>query len=405
MRLAKLLLLLVPLLLLGGAFYVGQLALTEAPPEGGQSAEVAAAQGLPFPGARPPAPPPMILKDVSRETALEINTKIPFSKRPNPAASPFVFHGNEIDRQRAVTCLTAAAYYEAGNDLVGASAVVQVVLNRMRHPAFPKTICGVVFQGAERKTGCQFTFTCDGALGREPVAAIWGRLRGIAISALRGYVFGPVGYATHYHTNWVVPYWSSSLEKNAQVGTHLFFRWPNWYGSAKAFAGSNIPGEMIDPRIERFVQLADPAAEDQVLASSVSDIAVLPLAVTPQVSAADLQGSKVRYADSQSNLFMVQLEPGAFPGTYATLALALCKGRPECQVWGWTDSRLIPRDQTLTAIARQQASFHFDRSSRNPAGSARWNCKEFARSRADQCLGSASVQLKVDPTVLAGSGS
>jgi hypothetical protein len=402
-RLAKLLLLLAPLLLLGSAFYIGQLALSETPPEGGRPANIVGTQGLPFPGAKPPAPPPLILKDVSRETALEINIKVPFSSRPNPPAASFLFRGNEIDRQRAVTCLTAAAYYEAGNDLVGASAVVQVVLNRLRHPAFPKTICGVVFQGAERKTGCQFTFTCDGALRREPVAAIWGKLRGIAISALRGYVFGPVGYATHYHTNWVVPYWSGSLEKNAQVGTHLFFRWPDWYGSAKAFAGANQPGEMIDPRIERFVELADAPGDGQGLIASTSDLPLSPLASTPQVTAADLQGSRIRYADPQNSTFMVQLEPGAFPGSYATLALALCKGRVDCQVWGWTDSRLIPRDQRLTATARQQASFHFDRNVKNPAGIARWNCKEFARNRVDQCLAGVPPQLQVDLGILPGS--
>jgi hypothetical protein len=81
--------------------------------------------------------------------------------------------GSAEDRARARTCLAQTAWYEAGQDRAGQQAVVQVVLNRVRHPAYPKTICGVVFQGSERRTGCQFTFTCDGSLARVPSAAAW----------------------------------------------------------------------------------------------------------------------------------------------------------------------------------------------------------------------------------------
>src|SRR3546814_17214212 len=88
-----------------------------------------------------------------------------------------------------------------------------IVLNRVRHPAFPKTVCGVVFQGSERSTGCQFTFTCDGALTRRFSDAAWDRARDIAKAALTGHVAKAVGYATHYHTDWVVPYWSRSEER------------------------------------------------------------------------------------------------------------------------------------------------------------------------------------------------
>ncbi|MEC3909832.1 cell wall hydrolase [Sphingobium sp. CR2-8] len=120
--------------------------------------------------------------------------------------------------------LAPAVYYEAVNDPVGQSAVAQVIINRMRHPAFPKTLCGVVLQGWERSTGCQFTFTRDGAMNRKPPLAAWLNAKAVANAAMASAVFGGVGLATHYHTDWVVPYWSSSLEKIAQVGTHLFFR-------------------------------------------------------------------------------------------------------------------------------------------------------------------------------------
>jgi spore germination cell wall hydrolase CwlJ-like protein len=156
---------------------------------------------------------PIKLQEVAPEDARAINAAIPFSTLPNPAARAFSLSGVADSQARAVDCLAAAGYYEAGDDAKGQRAVAQVIINRMRHPAFPKTICGVVFQGSERSTGCQFTFTCDGAMLRySPSPAAWQRARDVARMALNGSVYRPVGYATHYHTNWVVPYWSASLE-------------------------------------------------------------------------------------------------------------------------------------------------------------------------------------------------
>ena len=77
---------------------------------------------------------------------------------------------------QALECLASAVYYEAGNqDDDGERAVAQVVLNRVRHPAFPASVCGVVYEGSTRPTGCQFTFTCDGSLYRQPDADGWRR--------------------------------------------------------------------------------------------------------------------------------------------------------------------------------------------------------------------------------------
>ena len=397
MRLAKFLLILAPLLLLAGAFYVGNLAMQDNPTGHGK---LVAGAGSNVPGPPLPEPPPMEFKDVSREDAVSINAKIPFSKRVNTPARPFMFSGNEVDRQRAIACLTAAAYYEAGNDLVGASAVVQVVLNRVRHPVFPKTVCGVVFQGHERYTGCQFTFTCDGALTRIPNPAIWNRLRGIATIALRGYVFSPVGVSTHYHTNWVVPYWSGKLEKTAQVGTHLFFRWPGWYGEPKVFTGTSVPGEIVpDARIARLVEAEEAPIDPVDLASiQAENVVTSGPATIPEVTMADMQASRLKFADTNSNVFMVHLEPQMFPGSYATMALALCKDRPICEVWGWTDSRIVPNDQSISPVARQRASFHFERTRTSPSGIAQWNCAEFPRNRADQCLsGTVAPPAKTAP--------
>ena len=133
----------------------------------------------------------------------------------------------ETNRARALTCLAQAISYEAGNETVaGQEAVAQVILNRLRHPAYPKTICGVVYQGSERKTGCQFTFTCDGSLRRPRSVQSMAFATAIAERVLNGGTSLIVGGATHYHANYVSPYWAPSLVKIASIGAHIFYRMP-----------------------------------------------------------------------------------------------------------------------------------------------------------------------------------
>lgn len=190
----------------------------------------------PAANAAPPAPPPLILQPVAPQQALQVNANIPLSGGPNPAAAAFVFRGSETARTQALNCLASAVYYEAGNqDIDGERAVAQVVLNRVRHPAFPNSVCGVVYQGSTRPTGCQFTFTCDGSLGHEPDADGWRRAWKVAEDALSGDIYAPVGWATHYHADYVLPTWASSMAKNAIVGAHLFYRWPGSWGQPRAF--------------------------------------------------------------------------------------------------------------------------------------------------------------------------
>ena len=176
------------------------------------------------------------LKQIAPQDALALNASIPISNAANPAARPFVLSGSAADRARSLDCLTAAIYYEAALEPVdGQRAVAQVVLNRVRHPAYPATVCGVVFEGARRITGCQFTFSCDGSLRRAPMASYWDRARQVAQAALSGYVYAPVGWSTHYHANYVVPYWAPTLVKAATVGNHIFYRWRGGWGRAPAF--------------------------------------------------------------------------------------------------------------------------------------------------------------------------
>ena len=212
------------------------------------------------PVVTPPVAPPMVVRDIAPEAALELNAKIPVAST-GPAAAPFILgKASPAMRARALDCLTSAIYYEAGQESTdGQRGVAQVVLNRVRHPAFPNSVCGVVYEGSTRVTGCQFTFTCDNSMERRPVPALWNRARQVADQMLSGQVYAPVGQATHYHANYVVPYWAASLVKTRVEGVHLFYRWSGNWGQPAAF-GQRWSGREGDPTALRIAALSAPRA-------------------------------------------------------------------------------------------------------------------------------------------------
>lgn len=214
-------------------------------------------------------PAVMTFQPVDAEKAFEMNASIPINSGPVLPASPFKATAGEDGigtRLTALECLTSAIYYEAGSESsVGQRAVAQVVLNRVRHPAYPHSVCGVVFQGSERTTGCQFTFTCDGSLARPRNPQAWSRAMGVAAAALAGYVERSVGTATHYHTVWVVPYWQSSLTKITTVGAHIFYRWAGSWGAPAAFSASYSGIEMVP---DKLTMAGNPAGDLGLLTAS-----------------------------------------------------------------------------------------------------------------------------------------
>jgi spore germination cell wall hydrolase CwlJ-like protein len=173
-------------------------------------------------------PTPQLLASTAAHDATDLSTKV----------APFVSGAQGDDASRALDCLTAAVYYEARSEPTdGQRAVAQVVLNRVRNPAFPASVCGVVYQGSTRSTGCQFTFTCDGSLlfRREPGA--WERARNVAEAALAGEVYAPVGAATYYHTTAVSPWWARSYARVATIGAHIFYSLGNALAFRQQYAG------------------------------------------------------------------------------------------------------------------------------------------------------------------------
>jgi hypothetical protein len=174
-----------------------------------------------------------------------------------PTAAPFVLQADEQSRARATRCLTEAVYYEAAREpRAGQEAVAQVVLNRLMRAGFPKSVCGVVYEGAERTTGCQFTFTCDGSLARRPVPSLWDAAQDVATAALNGYVAPVVGDAINYHAAWMTPYWSKSLVSVGRIGGHIFYRAPAHQDSSTA-SGVGYAG--AEPVVTADANIADPA--------------------------------------------------------------------------------------------------------------------------------------------------
>ncbi len=292
-----------------------------------------------------------------------------FAGRVQPAA-PFRFNGSPTDLTRSRACLALAAMAEAGPSDPGQRAVIQVILNRVRHPAFAKTVCGVVFEGSRRASGCQFTFTCDGSLARR-----YGELsRSAALrradEALQGAVFVPVGNATHYHTDWVYPAWSPQLVKLAQVETHLFYRWPGYWGS---FAASRINYRGGEPDIA--------ALEHDVSGIAEPSLVVLPPLPpgTPKVTGGEVAA---RDASGRANFMLLG---GSNAEQAVSNARRLCDGTGTCRVMGWSDRVAIPAAFPLPSASRAALQFSY---SRDPAGLeiTLYNCDYFTGLPREKCI-------------------
>ena len=190
---------------------------------------------------------PRLDATTSGAEALRLNAAMAAQAGALRPARPFVFNAATADdRRRAQRCLTQAVYFEAAlESTLGQEAVAQVVLNRVRDPNYPNTVCGVVFEGAERTTGCQFSFTCDGSLAQGPVGWAWRRAEAVAQRALAGHVANEVGTATHYHAEYVYPWWAPTVTKIRQIGAHIFYRWNGALGDTSAFIQAHAGREPV----------------------------------------------------------------------------------------------------------------------------------------------------------------
>jgi spore germination cell wall hydrolase CwlJ-like protein len=229
----------------------------------------------------------------------------------NPAAIGNGFAVNrgaaKAKRRADLECLTDAVYYEArSEDVRGQVAVAQVVLNRVKHPAYPKSVCGVVFQGAGRR-GCQFSFACDGSMHGRRERTAWNEAQAIAARVLAGNVTRYVGAATHYHTTAVSPFWAPHMARVAQVGVHVFYK--------------------FSPRKLRALPASEPAMAQVMLAS------------LPAPQAPDIQVSP-----SLEKAIESSLQPGAAEASPASPATATPPPKP-------AEAAMFTTPQTVSAAA------------------------------------------------------
>jgi spore germination cell wall hydrolase CwlJ-like protein len=177
--------------------------------------------------------------------------------------------------QRELDCLAQAIYYEARSErLNGQVAVAEVVMNRVRDSRFPKTVCDVVYQGHERNTGCQFTFTCDGSLRHKAAGPAWDRARIVALHVSLGMSKPVTNNATHYHTNYVDPYWSPGMVETAEIGTHIFYRFPrNGAEWARARDALDVQRQHRDVLEALEAEAVPPPADEPAVAEALVAVA------------------------------------------------------------------------------------------------------------------------------------
>lgn len=256
---------------------------------------------------------------IAPESALELNAERPLDVQEVVAARPFAMPEGGFAAgpgQTALECLAQAVHYEAASESeAGQRAVAQVVLNRVRSPAFPNTVCGVVFQGWTRTTGCQFSFTCDGSMQRVPSTSSMAQARRIAREALGGAVMTGVGNATHYHANYVVPYWASSLDKVQTVGRHIFYLIRGALGRPSAFNARYLPNLEQSPLTA--LASAGPAGEDGELALPLGTGGVVGASTPTYDLAADLAMGRLVTSDASA-----LISPGSQGGGLAGIEQA-----------------------------------------------------------------------------------
>lgn len=333
-----------------------------------------------------PTVEPLLLKAVDTETAKKTNDAVALTTSPVPPAKGFIFSGTPADYERATDCLAATIFYEAGNETVsGQMAVLQVVLNRLRHPAYPKTVCGVVFQGQERRTGCQFSYACDGSMARRPSPAAWMRFRGLSQAMLKGLVYPPVGLATHYHTDWVLPAWSAKLDKVRVEGTHLFFRYTGYWGTPAAFTGKVSRSE---PVLAKMASLSPAHSIAATLAQAGVVTEMTPEEAMAAVAPADLErvATTLDAPDKGKEVFLIYVDPLLDSAALTRMAENACGGRKTCKVFAWADQGLMPRGLPLEPSERQSMAYSYVRTGLSKANTQRWNCELFPTERKSDCI-------------------
>ena len=347
--------------------------------------EAAVEQVLPLP-AVPDLPATgedtVILSQLAADDAQARNAAVGFAAAGPGKATPFSFRGSSADRARARDCLALAGMAEAGGGDGDQRAVMQVILNRVRHPAFAKTVCGVVFEGSQRPTGCQFSFTCDGSLARRYSDAAWRASRARADEMLAGAIDATVGNATHFHANYVYPWWSDKLDKVAQVGPHIFFRWRGFWGTRNALSARYGGGEPDPLRLQGTALTVATANPLPTLVQGGEAVR----SITTELVNQTTEGGDATPSSPGAGIHFVLVSPSDAPAALVDKARSLCGSEGYCRVQGWSDANNIPAKLPLTEEARRSVRFSFVSASANAAEAIFFDCRTFPAPDVGTCL-------------------
>ena len=168
-------------------------------------------------------------RDPSLPYPLSVPTQLAYARDNAPSLkdfTPTLTQASMDANKKQHWCMATAIYFEArGESYRGQVAVAQVVRNRVKHKAYPNSICAVVFQNQTWRNRCQFSFACDGIPERVNEEAAWKQAEEIATKVINGDIYlAEVSNATHYHANYVRPKWAPKLKKLAKIGVHIFYR-------------------------------------------------------------------------------------------------------------------------------------------------------------------------------------
>ncbi|MFM5885576.1 MAG: cell wall hydrolase [Novosphingobium sp.] len=377
--------------LIGGSLFGASLLLASVPAQQPNRAEQRIAL------VREEFTPPMVrlLEEMNRASrGASPGASLQDAKLTGPIAAPFVYGDVGADRDRALTCLATAAWFEAGRDPAGQRAVMQVVLNRVRHPSFPKSVCAVVFQGAERRTGCQFSFTCDGSMSRRiPSPVAWAEVRARATSALDGAVDPDVGQATHFHADYVNPWWAAKLDPIVKIGAHIFYRWSGARG-ALGSANTTLTKETFPALAIAYNANVAPTGRSGVVLDAVAAAGSLPKVPTLREDAVRMaklavETEPMAAAPASQHELVMHVDRNGPNGRWALSAMSLCSGSGACRVIAADDGASSAPREPGQGEAQARPLFLF---ARDAAGMqvALWDCERAPRPRTDQCLPSGA---------------
>ena len=354
-----------------------------APSDEAGSAATGSTRPLEVPDLPAAADDTVVLSQLDAQDAQARNAAVAFASVGPGTALPFAFRGSLEDQNRARDCLALAGMAEAGGGDADQRAVMQVILNRVRHPAFAGTVCGVVFEGSQRATGCQFSFTCDGSLARRYSDAAWREARSRAEAMLGGATEASVGNATHFHADYVYPWWSDQLDKVAKVGPHIFFRWRGFWGTRNALSARYGGGEPNPLRLrETALAVADANPLPTLAQSGLAVRSITSPAQTPSPGAE----RDVAPQSPGPGVHFVLVGNGDSPEALVDRARALCPGTRYCQVYGWDSADAIPRALPLSDEARRTLKFSFLPERAGNRETIYFDCRYFASPAIGNCL-------------------